>query len=159
MTPVRLSLPTIHSDPMKSHDSPQSHVWVFTHPTCSPDPDELCTFLWHTPTPCVPAFMHSPLSGIIFTPLDTLYYFHSNPMLTFPIAPCLFLILLQDLIWYISIYKSQVSTHVLLSLISASIWIILSESLETWYLGALKFENTCKRCNLHRLKPKFSTCH
>jgi len=39
------------------------------------------TFLWCTLTPHVPTLMHSPCPGIMFIPLDTLYCFHSNPML------------------------------------------------------------------------------
>jgi len=39
------SLLTLHSDPKWSCDSPWSHVQVYTHLNCTPDPDKLCYIL------------------------------------------------------------------------------------------------------------------
>jgi len=74
--------------------------------------------------------MHNPLSGIMITPLATLHYIYSNPMplcsslticssiypmLTVPVTPWSSLIFIWDLIQFVFVYKSLLSTHVLLS--------------------------------------------
>ena len=87
ITQSHQSLLMLWSDSIWSCDSPKSHVWVHRHPTHTLIPTSCATFLWCTLTLCFPTLMHSPLSGIMITPLNTLYYVHSNPMLLYsPLA-------------------------------------------------------------------------
>ena len=79
-----------------------------------------CGALWQT---CVPTFVHSLPHGIMFIPLLTLYFLHSDPMphaspslyvpsiwlmLTFPVTPQLALILLQVPIQLVLVFKPLV---------------------------------------------------
>ena len=164
-------------------------MWPFpiTCPTRTPNPNTLCCiFVVHSnkhmflPLCIAPTqnYIHS-FTYLVLSPLQSYapmlspcYMFPSVClMLTFPVAPWISLILLQDLIQFVLVFKLLVSTPCTLVQIlsitcclTSPLSVLLSDpsSLSPIRLSIPVLWNStthwCKRCNLRRLKLKFSTC-
>jgi len=160
-------------------------MWPFpiTCPTCTPNPNTLCCILVvhsnkHVFLPlCIAPtqnYIHS-FTYLVLSPLQSYapmlspcYMFPSVClMLTFPVTPQISLILLWDPIWFVLVFKPPMypsSNIVNYCCLTSPLSVLLSDpsSLSPIRLNILVPWNLrthwCKRCNLHRLKPKFSTC-